>query len=406
MNEIVLKCVSCQYEWPIEQQYDCPACGGILEVCYKLEESRCKEFTPLLPLDKQELISLGEGNTSLIPSQRLAKKIGLKHLSFKCEFMNPTGSFKDRPVAIGISMAKKFGYKRVIVASSGNGAGSVSAYAARAGMEAVILVPESTPIEKVRQSQFYGASVIKVPGPYSHCFSLAKEIGEKLQMCNLTTTFLNPYTVEGDKTVAYELIDQLEGKIPDIIFIPIGAGPLLAGIYKGYEEYNYFQPTKKMPRMAGIQAEGCNPIARAFLEERKEVQSVARPHTLAGGIGDGLDGYAKDGTHTLTLIRQSKGFSLAVTDEEILQAQSWLAQYEGLFVEPSAAAALAGLITSVKEGRMKRTDQAVVVLTGHGLKDMSCLKAKEPPVISTVDEVGTFLKREEDKEWQDSVSPK
>jgi len=386
-----LKCISCKKEFPLTQLYECDSCGGILDVIYDYEElkNNCKrcfdlknKCSDLLPVRPDKYISLGEGNTVLIEADRLARRLDLKRLLLKCEFSNPTGSFKDRPVSIGISKAVEFGYKKVVVASSGNGAAAVAAYAARAGLEAVILVPDSTPSEKVRQSSFYGATVIRVEGPYSNCFNLAKEVGQKFNIFNLTTTFINPYTLEGDKMVAFELLDQMEGSVPGVIYVPIGAGPLLVGIYKGYNELYILGKVNKLPKMAGIQAEGCSPIARAFLSNQSEVKSEDNPHTVAGGICDGLTGYSKDGTYTLNTIRQSKGFSIYCSDESIIEAQKWLAKDEGVFVEPSSAAAVAGIVRSIEENRISKDSVVVALLTGHGLKDVGKVQLeRDIPVI-------------------------
>lgn len=385
-----LRCVSCNGMYPLTSMYECKECAGILEVTYDYEGIRNQsqnnhwnDYADFMPFPREHRVSLGEGNTPIIKSNKLAKRIGLEKLYFKCEFANPTGSFKDRPVSTAISKAVEFRFKQVIVASSGNGAAAVSAYAARAGLEAIVLVPESTPVEKVVQSSSHGAKVIKVSGPYSNCFRLAKEAGEKLYIFNLTSTFINPYTVEGDKGVAFEMVEQMNGDIPDLVYVPIGAGPLLVGIYKGYKEYQIISGENKIPRMAGIQAEGCKPIAAAYLAGETNVISEENPSTVAGGICDGLHGYSKDGTYTLNIIYQSKGFSNFVSDEEIREARHWLAIDEGLSVEFAAAAGVAGLYKSVKENKVSKDNTVVVILTGHGLKDISLASSHvNIPVIS------------------------
>lgn len=390
MSTNALRCVSCQQQFPLVPLYECEHCAGILEVTYDYSmidkthftsqpSSITKDYINLLPIQLQSSASVyaGEGQTALVEAKRLAQRIGMKRILLKCEFSNPSGAFKDRPVSVGVAKALEFGYEKIIVASSGNGAASVAAYAARAGLDAIVLVPESTPIEKVTQAQSYGAIVIRIKGPYSNCFNLAKVVGEKFNMFNLTTTFINPYTLEGDKTVTYELLEQMQGSIPDVIYVPIGAGPLLVGILKGYREYQLLHPEAQLPRMAGIQAKGCSPIARAFLAGDEHVQAEENPQTIAGGICDGLHGYSKDGTHTLNNIKQSNGFSSFVSDSEIIEAQKWLAQDEGLFVESSAAVGIAGLYKSLREGRISESDEVVVILTGHGLKEMSQMKATQ-----------------------------
>lgn len=380
MNATGLTCVVCHTAYPLAPLYECEECGGILEVTYAIAQA--DGSCALLPVSEQNRIHLGEGDTKLLSAPRLAKRLGIKTLLLKCEFMNPTGSFKDRPVSIGITKAVEFGFQQVIAASSGNGAASVAAYAARAGLRAIILVPESTPLEKVRQTLAYGAKVIRVKGPYSNCFSLAKQLGQSQNIFNLTTTLLNPYTVEGNKLVAHELYEQMNGMVPDVIYVPIGAGPLLIGIYRGYLEHHRYHPGAKLPRMAGIQAAGNNPIATAFVQGESVVRSEPNPQTIAGGIADGLVGYEKDGTYTLQIAVQSNGFVSDVSDARILEAQILLAQEEGVFVEPSAAAGIAGLMKSLEEQRISENDSVVVVLTGHGLKDMGNVRvAREVPTI-------------------------
>ena len=377
-----LKCISCNTEYPLEPLYECKVCGGILEVTfdydgYNIDSLRnpCEELhrEDYLPIEKENYIYNGEGNTPLIKSYRLGKNLEINDLYLKLEQCNPTGSFKDRPVSVGVSKAIEFGYDKLVVASSGNGAAAVSSYAAKAGLKARILVPESTPKEKVYQAIFYGSDVTRVEGVYSDSFNLAKKMGENEELYNLTTTFLNPYTVEGDKIVSYELYKQLKGRVPDYIFVPIGAGPLLVGIYKGYKELLNFGLISKMPMMVGVQAEGCSPIARAYLSGENEVISDDNPKTIAGGICDGLTGYSKDGTYTLNIIKKSKGFAIFVSDTEILKSQSELAKYEGVFVEPSSAATIAAINKSIQEKRLRKEDLLVSILTGHGLKDMKSI---------------------------------
>lgn len=400
-----LTCVGCQKIYPLDPLYECENCGGILEVYYDFGCLKMDGYAPasgkanenLMPIHRDKRISLGEGDTPLVKADRLANRLGLQELFLKCEFSNPTGSFKDRPVSIGMSMGLKFGYKRVVVASSGNGAASTAAYAARAGLDALILVPEFTPAEKVAQTLAYGARVVRVKGPYSNCFALARAVSLQYEIFNLTTTFINPYTVEGDKSVAFELFAQMAPQIPHFIYVPIGAGPLLAGIYKGYKELlNLHRIALAPPKMAGIQAEGCNTIAKAFMMGETEVKPEKNPHTIASGLADGLDGYSKDGTYTLKLIKESGGFSLAVADSEIKEAMGWLSKDEGIFVEPSAAAGIAGLAKSIDAGIVERHNTIVAVLTGHGLKDMSQIQTDTeiPTVTGSLDELLEVLKSE------------
>lgn len=362
---------SCNFMDVNEVIYLCPYCGGILETVFSYSHQfadfiRSGGFTvaEVLPFDSSAYVYIGQGNTPLIQADYMSNEYGVQ-LYLKCEYQNPTGSFKDRPVSCGISKAVSMGYKRAVVASSGNGAAAVAAFAAKAGMQARIYVPESTSEEKVKQAKMYGGEVIRVPGPYSNSYRNALEDKEE-RTCNLTTTFLNPFTIDGDKVVAYEL--YLAIGIPDAIYVPIGAGPLLVGILKGFEELKDLGLIDKLPRMVGVQAQGCSPVAAAF-ERGGSVCPDNAPSTIAGGICDGLVGYEQDGNYTLSAVRRSHGICMAVSDEEICYAQSCLARSEGIFVEPSSAAAIAAIS---RTGRQVAGEggRVVALLTGHGLKDM------------------------------------
>jgi threonine synthase len=389
-----LNCIECNREFNARPIYNCPVCNGILEVWYNYQEKSIKSGLKqeyIFHDEKTESL-LGEGNTPLLQLGKTSARLGENNILGKCEFMNPTGSFKDRPVAAGIKKALDFGYKKVIVASSGNGAAAVAAYSAKFDLSSTILVPENTPDEKVKQSQFYGANIIKIKGPYSNSFELAQNYSEEGDVYNLTTTFINPYTLEGDKGVAYE-IDQQSDKWPDYVIVPIGAGPLLVGVYKGFEELKRIHgKTDPIPKMVGIQAEGCSPIARAFERNEKHVISEPDPKTIAGGIGDGLRGYAKDGTFTLNTIRKSNGSCLSITDEEIMKAQENIAKDEGIFVEPSGAASLAGFEKFLKLENVKNAS-VILLLTGHGLKDMNNVKESfSIPIIEpTMEELNRLI---------------
>lgn len=395
-----LKCITCNRAYAAVPMYKCAECNGVLDLVYDYESVQSNTIENHKQL-KQQLIFhddktdqiMGEGNTPLLALKEVGHLMGIDKLFGKAEFLNPTGSFKDRPVAAGIKKATQFGYDKVIVASSGNGASAVSAYAAKYGMKSLVIVPENTPTEKVMQSKFYGSQIIKIKGPYSNSFNLALQVAEKFNLYNLTTTFINPYTLEGDKGVAFEMHDQMDAW-PDYIVVPIGAGPLLVGTYKGFLEMKrVLKLNKKLPKMVGVQATGCAPIARAFQEGKSEVIAEDSPQTIAGGIGDGLKGYAEDGTYTLEVIRKSGGLCVAVNDDEILEAQKLLAEKEGIFVEPSAATSLAA-VNKIKKDQSIKNQSIALLLTGHGLKDMNAIRSegKEIPVVEPrVDELEKFI---------------
>lgn len=389
-----LKCVCCGKVFPYGERYSCDACGGILDVTYadifESTEPLSQSFERM-PVSRDEVKGIGMAPTPMLRAERIGKMLGLEKLYLKCELANLTGSFKDRPVSIGVAAAKKMGYSQVVTASSGNAAAATAACAARQGLECVVIIPATTPDEKVKQTVFYGARVFKVPGPYSNSYQVAKELAEKHRICNVTTTFFNPFSLEGDKIVGYEIYETLR-KMPQWVYVPVGAGPLLAGIHKGLLEYKERDGLGDTARMVAVQAEGNSPIAQAFERGDDTVMNNPQPKTIAGGIADGLVGYERDGSYTLRLCRESGGKAMSVSDDCIREAQRLLAELEGVFVEPSAAASAAAVIRDAQEGRLKEDDTVVILLTGHGLKDMKNVAAGgEIPVIESATDVADML---------------
>jgi threonine synthase len=256
----------------------------------------------------------------------------------------------------------------VVTASSGNAAAAMSAYAARAGLRAVVLVAADTPPGKLLQMRAAGAHVVRVTGSVSNGIELARAATKAVGWYNVTTTFENPYSVEGDKTVAYEIAAELGWRTPDWIVVPTGSGPLPAGIWKGFGEMRRFGLVAGVPRMVLAQAAGCAPIAAAFACGDEIVRPWPSPHTVASGIKDPLVGYCEDGTYALKIVRQSGGAAVAVADDEILRVTRLMVETEGLYAEPTAGTAAA----CAAELRGRRTigpeDEVVVVSTGHGLK--------------------------------------
>ena len=355
--------------------YLCSKCGGIIETVYEYDQNfvdkiENKKIAPsdIMPFSEENYVDLGQGSTALVKVNNIFKDLDIS-LYLKGEYQNPTGSFKDRPVGCGVSKAKELNISSLVVASSGNGAAAVSAFAAKAGMSAEIYVPESTPNEKVKQAEFYGGKVVKIPGPYSNSYNTAIEVSKRDNKFNLTTTFVNPYTLDGDKLIAYELYFEIG--VPDYIYVPIGAGPLLVGILKGYEELKNLNLIEKIPKMVGVQAEGCSPIVKAFNLESKVVEEET-PKSVASAICDGLVGYEQDGDYTIEAVRRSGGVCISVNDDDILKWQKKLAENEGIFVEPSSASVI-GAIDLMKDDFSKENKKIVALMTGHGLKDMKII---------------------------------
>lgn len=390
-----LMCVNCAETYPPEMLYSCNKCDGILEVYYEqndlrgksnvatrsMSESMWRYSSRLSVINDVNIVSLHEGGTPLHHSERYKKVLhGFQgEVYFKNETVNPTGSFKDRLISAAISKAKEFGYDKIVCASSGNAGASAAAYAAKSGIEAVIIAPQSTPKEKILQITSYGATVLLVKGHYSNSYKLAKELSEHHGLCNLTTTFLNPYGTDALRTVAFELYNQLNEQIPDYVFIPIGSGPLLKGVYQGYYELTQSlkNERKTIPKLIGVQAAGCSPIVSAFESGSESVSAWGASQTIASGISDPLVGYEKDGTYTLKLIRESNGVAIAVTDEEIKEAMRDLSQLEGIFAEPTGAASLAGLRKLYEQNIVDSNSRIVCLITGHGFKDMKIYQQME-----------------------------
>jgi threonine synthase len=331
------------------------------------------KYQELLPVDDpSHIVSLGEGGTPFLPARRLGAKLGLENLWFLDDTRNPTSSFKDRPMTVGVSKAVELGYEIVASASSGNAAAALSAYAAKAGLKCVAFVPEMASAGKLAQLTMYGAQVVKVRGLQSGVdltVKMLKEVCDRYKWYPCPSFgSMNPYQAEGPKTMSYEIVESFRWEAPEWVFVGVGAGGGLAGNWKGYRDFERLGFTRKSPRMVAVQSTGCAPLVRAFNEGVDPLKIVAweRPDSVATGL---MDPFPWDGDAALKAIRESGGTALAVSNEEILEAQRLLAKSEGIFAEPSGATSLAGLIKLSGAGRVDRSDRVVVEVTGSGLKD-------------------------------------
>jgi threonine synthase len=345
-----LRCVDCMAEFAPRWAYECQACGGILE---QVGDDGVAPF------------SFGEGQTPLLRAERLEKALpGFKgEIWLKDETRNPTGSFKDRLIAAALGRAVVTGMRGVVCASSGNAGAATAAYAARAGMPAIVIVPAHTPPGKVTQIAAHGAVLLLVEGNYSRSYDLARALADRHGFVNLTTTFLNPYAVAGLTAVGRELLSQLGGVAPSHVVIPTGSGPLVKGVWQGLKEAG------AATRLVAVQAEGCAPIARAFASGAEEVTAWGTPETIASGISDPLIGYERDGSYTLRLVRESGGLALAVSDAQLREAMLRLARLEGVYAEPTGASPIAALPQLLAEGHLAPAERIVCLITGHGFKD-------------------------------------
>ena len=335
-------------------------------------EGIIKAYREFLPVTQNTpIITLCEGNTPLINAPNLSKRIAPDknlRIYLKYEGLNPTGSFKDRGMTLAISKAKESGKTAVICASTGNTSASAAAYAARAGMDAYVILPKgAVALGKLSQAMVYGAKIIALMGNFDDALSIVREIGERYPVEVVNS--VNPYRIEGQKTAAFEIIDALEDA-PDFHFIPVGNAGNITAYWKGYKEYHKAGKSTKLPRMIGWQAEGAAPIVKGF--------PIKNPQTIATAIKIG-NPYSWQ--PALQAARESNGFIDAVSDEEILEAYRLVASSEGVFCEPASAASIAGVIKAYRRGLFKGDETIVCTLTGNGLKDPdTVIKASEKPV--------------------------
>lgn len=315
-----------------------------------------REYWDRMPIkDDKSVVTLLEGGTPLIPAVRLQEKLGKKvKIFFKFEGLNPTGSFKDRGMTLAVSKAVEQGSNAVICASTGNTSASAAAYAARAGIDAFVLIPEGKIARgKLSQAIVVGAKVIQIEGNFDQALKIVREISEKYPITMVNS--LNPYRIEGQKTASFEICDAL-GEAPDVHFLPVGNAGNITAYWKGYCEYFKDEVIRKRPRMCGFQAAGSAPIVLG--------KPVTNPETIATAIRIGNPASWKQAEAARD---ESHGVIDMVTDDEILDAYRFLADSEGLFCEPASAAGVAG---AIKRPELIENGQTVVfTLTGHGLKD-------------------------------------
>jgi threonine synthase len=381
MNVTHLECAACHLEHEARRLLNlCRECGKPLLVRYDLEEvqsAMTKEslagrradlwrYREVLPVeDEANIVSLGEGWTPLIHAKRLGKKLGIDKLYIKDESQNPTQSFKARGMSAAVSMAKELGAQKLAVPSAGNAAGALAAYAARAGLECFIFMPDDTPRANIVECEQTGAHVTLMPGLITDCGAEVARRKEAEGWFDVST-LKEPYRVEGKKTLGYELAEQLNWELPDVIIYPTGGGTGLIGMWKAFDEMEqmgWIGPRR--PRMVTVQASGCAPIVRAFEEEKRFADEFPNAETVASGlrvpkaIGDFL---------ILDAIRASGGTAIAVTDEELLAATGEIGAAEGIFCAPEGAACLPALRRLLTDDAVKAEERVVLFNTGAGVK--------------------------------------
>ena len=313
-----------------------------------------REHLPISPATP--MISLGEGDTPLVRSHRMAAELGLDNLYFKLEGCNPTGSFKDRGMVMAVANAIERESRTIICASTGNTSASAAAYGAHCNLATVVLVPKGNVARgKIAQAIAYGAHILLINGSFDRALAIVRELSQRHPIALVNS--VNPYRIEGQKTAAFEISDAL-GDAPDYLCIPVGNAGNITAYWQGFKEYHALEATTHTPRMFGFQAEGAAPIVRGRI--------VESPETIASAIRIGNPASWQSAVDARD---QSAGLIDAVTDEEILAAYKLLARLEGIFCEPASAASVAGLIKSVATGLIPRDKTVVCILTGSGLKD-------------------------------------
>lgn len=331
-------------------------------------QSLIEKYAEYLPVNKATpIISLGEGWTPLVKAVNLPKSLGVPQLNlyFKLEGLNPTGSFKDRGMTLAISKAVEEGARAVICASTGNTSASAAAFAAKAGLRCYVLLPAGhVALGKLAQAILYGATVVPIEGNFDDALNLVRSISAQFNLTVVNS--INPYRLEGQKTAAFEVIEQL-GDAPDFLFIPVGNAGNISAYWRGFRQWNLSGQASKAPKMCGFEAEGSAAIVRG--------EPIAQPETFATAIRIGNPASWKEAT---AAAEESGGLIDSVTEDEIASAYKLIARSEGIFCEPASAASLAGLIKYIAAGMVSNGSTAVCVLTGNGLKDPdSALKLGE-----------------------------
>ena len=395
MGEVhALKCRECGIEYEPQLRYICEECFGPLDVQYEFPSNISREtfssrkersywrYFEMLPIaNKNNIVNLQAGLTPLQKADRLAKEMGgLKNLFVKNDSVNPTFSFKDRPAGIAVSRAKETKLKAVGCASTGNLASATAAHAAVAELPCYIFAPSDIEHVKIAQALSYGAEFVAVDGTYDDANRVASIIGDSKGI-GIVNINMRPYYVEGSKTLAYEVAEQLGWQIPENLVIPVGSGAMLNAICKGFEELRTLGLVDHETdfKITAAQPHGCAPIVDAFKKKTDEVIPVEKPNTIAKSLAIGDPG---DGLYVLKRLNQYNGIAEEVTDEEIIDGILMLAKTEGIFTEPAGGVAVAVLKKLVEEGKIDKDERIVCYITGNGLKATEAITGVLPKLRS------------------------
>ncbi len=395
--EKYMLCIDCGEKFTEQPICRCPKCNGLLEIKFKLiagdfdlKEARKQRFNlwryaDLIPSKKN--VSLNEGGTPLYECKNLGGELGIK-LFVKNEGANPTGSFKDRGMTVGVSKAIEFGKKITTCASTGNTSASLAAYSARANLKCVVLIPSGKiAYGKLAQALIFGAKVISIEGNFDKALEIVFKIsdGEGIYLLNS----INPYRLEGQKTLGFEIFDELN-HTPDRVILPVGNAGNISAIWKGFKEFYELGIANEKPKMTGIQAEKAMPMVNMF-KNKGDFVPEKNPETIATAIRIGNPVSWKK---AINAVYESDGYMESVSDEEILNAQKLLSRKEGIFVEPASASSIAGLIKLIEGGIIDKNEEIVCITTGNGLKDPNTVvdECKNEIIYAKEEEIENLIK--------------
>ena len=379
---ISLECRECKKAFEPIFRYVCDDCFGPLDVKYDFPVVNTNTFVnrehtywryfELLPIqNKANIVSINAGMTPLIKAEKLGEKLGLNNLYIKNDSVNPTFSFKDRPAGVAVSKAKEFGLSAVGCASTGNLASATAAHAAKGGFPCYVFAPSDIEHAKIVQALSYGAEFIAVDGTYDDSNRIAAQIGDSKGI-GIVNINMRSYYVEGSKTLAFEVAEQLKWQVPDQLIIPVGSGAMLNAICKGFEELQTVSLLDDVSKMhiVAAQPHGCAPIVDAFKKKSNQVIPVENPDTIAKSLAIGDPG---DGRYVLKRLQQYNGYAEESNNKEILDAIFLLAKTEGVFTEPAGGVAVAVLKKMVEYGNIDKNDTTICYVTGNGLKSTESL---------------------------------
>lgn len=402
MKDTHLICTKCEKKYPTSQIYPrCEICNEPLEAetvtrgCIRegniLRQTFLERYADFFPfVDADDRLTLSEGFTPLINSRRIASHLGIKNTLFKNETQNPTWSFKDRGTLVGVHHAVRLGYERIGTVSSGNMAVSVAAYGTKAGLRTFALVDAGIPGEKLNPIAIYNPVLIQVDGDYGDLYYQSLEIGKKTGVYFINSDV--PFRVEGSKSIAFEICEQMNFQVPDYVVIPTSSGGNFRGILKGFREFHLCGLIDKLPTMVCAQAQGCSPIHRAWANGDETIARFENPETIAHAIENP---YPPSGNEVLRKMSEYGGICVAVNDEEILEAQLQLAR-EGIFGQPAAAVPLASVRKMRDTKIVGRNDTVVCIVTGGGLKYTAVYEKYELEILHCKpEELDTFISK-----WQ------